>query len=102
MGALLYSGRPDPSWTLRGSASALVRRFTQLEPFGGAKPDQSQLAYRGAWLRAPDGRRWVAYAGVAWCEGTDEIRADEGREFERALLATAAPGLFPEELNEHL
>lgn len=100
-GALLYAGRPDPSWAVRENAPAFVHYFMQLAPFAGGKPDQSRLGYRGTWLRAPDGHRWVAYAGVVWYEGTDEIRADEARTFERALLATAAPGSLPEELYEY-
>jgi hypothetical protein len=101
-GALLYSGRPDPSWVVGGDATALIRQFDDLEPWRGPLPDQSRLGYRGVWLRAPDGRRWIVHAGVAWIEGTSDIRADGGRRFERALLATAAVGVLPDELRESL
>lgn len=94
-GVALYSGRPDPSWPLGEAATQLVRRFDELEPWEGRVPSESRLGYRGAWLRSPDGRRWRAFAGVAWREGAADVRRDDERGFERSILASAPPGVLP-------
>lgn len=96
-GVLLYSGRPDPSWYVAAAtAAALVARFERLPAWGGPVPDVARLGYRGAWLRAPDGRRWIAFEGVAWPGPPGQARRDEGRALERAILATAPPGAIPQ------
>lgn len=97
-GALLYAGRPDPTWTLPETAEALVERFNRLARHAGSPPDQSQLGYRGVRLCAPDGRHWLAFNGVAWLERSLDVRRDEGRCFERAVLDSAPAGVLPNEL----
>jgi hypothetical protein len=101
-GAFLFSGRPDPSWVVTDAPQCLLQLFKELRPTNHAPPEPSRLGYRGAWLRAPDGRRWIAHEGIAWLEGTADIRADEGRRFEQAVLATAGPDALPKELLESL
>ena len=98
-GALVYSGRPDPSWTVAADAAAvIVERLERLAPWPGGVPDVARLGYRGAWLAAPDGRRWFAFDGVAWREPPRDVRRDDGGVLERAILASAPPGVIPAEV----
>lgn len=97
-GALLYSGRPDPLWTLSTEVESLIDRFNRLAVYAGAPPNPSRLGYRGVFLRAPDGRRWLAFNRVAWLERGSDTRRDEGRRFERAVLNSAPVGVLPSQL----
>lgn len=100
--ALVFSGRPDPLWTVDGHAVAeLLAAWPSLteRPAPAAPPP---LGYRGVVLRAPDGRTWSAFGGAVTARsGEDagtvhgEVRDDPGRAFERRLLATAPPGVLP-------
>ena len=101
VGALVYSGRPDPSWDVEADvAAAWVRRFHDLQPALTAPPDQARLGYRGVWLLAPDGRRWNAFLRLAWSAG--DRRLDPGRMLERGLLETAPAGTLPGQWSEWL
>lgn len=97
-GALLYAGRPDPVWTLSTEVESLIDRFNRLAVYAGDPPNPSRLGYRGVFLRAPDGRRWLAFNGVAWLESRSDIRRDESRRFERAVLDSAPAGVLPSQL----
>jgi hypothetical protein len=105
-GALLYSGRPDPSWIVEPiSAAELAERYEQLAPLDRKRPEQTRLGYRGVWLRAPNGRRWMAFEGAVWRDDdtrmkqpVTDTRRDPGGKWERALLATAPPSTLPEPL----
>ena len=93
-GVFLYSGRRDPSWDVSPSvAAACVEMFEHLDRTGATVPAQVRLGYRGAWLLAPDGRRWDAFEGVAW-SGHDR-RLDTTRAVERTLLESAPEGSLP-------
>ncbi len=98
-GALLYSGRRDPTW---GVSEAVVKRVLQLwdaiPPSSNNEESTSRLGYRGAFLRAPDGRQWRAFEGAASLTGPDghEVRTDLARQFEKALLTSAPKGLLPD------
>jgi hypothetical protein len=93
-GALLYSGRPDPSWTMApDAAGAWVHAFERLTPTDAALPNQARLGYRGAWLQEPAGRRWNAFAELAWC--ASDRRVDVARALERRLLESAPTGALP-------
>jgi hypothetical protein len=95
-GALLYSGRPDPSWPIADGAN-LWRRLAELAPCAGAIPDEGRLGYRGVWLRSTDGRRWRVFQHAAWLVGEAGLRRDVGRALEREILATAPAGLVDRE-----
>ena len=101
MGALVYSGRPDPSWDVSPStAAACVHAFEKLEHTRAAVPDQASLGYRGAWLLAPDSRRWDAFNGIAW--SAQDRRGDPERAMERALLESAPDATLPSEWRQWL
>lgn len=94
-GALLYSGRPDPTWTVPADQAAeWVQAFDRLTRTPTPVPDQSILGYRGVWLKDPQGRRWDAWVAVVW-QGNDR-RSDIARALERALLQSAPPGVLPQ------
>lgn len=90
----LYSGRPNPAWSLTPEEVAqLVERVDGLAPADGVEPP-GRLGYRGLRFRLYAGGREVASA-----ESFDEhLRfqgpagprhlADPGREVERWLLET--------------
>jgi hypothetical protein len=101
-GALLYSGRPDPTWIVPAQqVAALIAYWDELPPSRTWSEPPSRLGYRGCWLEAPDGRRWTGHDGLAVLfpprsrsarAQPTEARRDEQRTFERAVLATAPAG----------
>jgi hypothetical protein len=91
--AQLYSGLTDPVWDV---GDELAARWQTLAPREGDPPPPAPpLGYRGVALVAGDGTRIEAYGGAVTRDGR-ELRADPGRAFERALLASAPPGLLPD------
>jgi hypothetical protein len=92
-GAFVFSGRPDPTWPL-ARGEELAAHWDALGPWEGEPPEPPQLGYRGAFLVDDDtGREWTAYSGAVRL-GND-VRRDEPREIERAILAAAPPGVLP-------
>ena len=101
-GAFVYSGRPDPNWPVDpDTARHLIAPLDQLPSVSRWPALRSVLGYRGVWLRSSDQHRWIAYDGVVVDEGVTgrahmaSTRRDDARVFERAVLATAPPGLLP-------
>jgi hypothetical protein len=101
----VFSGRPDPTWPVsREAAKRLVVLVHRLPPIDRAGAPRSVLGYRGCWLRAPDGEHWCAFDGIVVQErgaGSQRVitgRRDAERSVERAILATAPPGVLPGEI----
>ena len=97
-GASIFSGRPDPTWSLgEETASKLQQLFNALEKYDGATVSAPPLGYRGVYLRDNAGHHWSAYREVVTLRTPNsfEVRKDTGREFERALVASAPEGLIP-------
>jgi|SRR5581483_12379939 hypothetical protein len=100
-GALIFSGRRDPTWEV---SEAVVKRLQKLwgamPPSSKGEASTSRLGYRGVFLRSPDGREWRVFDGAASLTGAGgiEVRTDAGREFEKTLLASAPTGLLPDPL----
>jgi hypothetical protein len=90
----IYSGRRDPAWP---APAELGRRLEELwgrlPAWSGERPQPPALGYRGCRLEAPDGRVWTAFRELVSL-GADG-RRDGGREFERALIASAPAGILP-------
>jgi hypothetical protein len=100
-GALVFSGRPDPTWpVLAQAASELESLWSGLPPAAVNLPVPPGLGYRGAFLRDTSGREWLAYGGVVTLKAKKALqsRHDPTRQFEKTLLATAPPGLLPAEV----
>lgn len=99
-GALLFSGRPDPTWSVADdTAERLLAVWEALGPWTGPLPEAPPLGYRGSFLRNEEGRTWRAFGGaVTFANGACSESRRDGRSFERALLETAPPDLVPERL----
>lgn len=96
--ALVFSGRPDPTWVVPpGAVEELLAVWAHLTPGREQHPGPPPLGYRGCLLRAPDGRTWRSSGGSVTMQdgGLAQVRADPARRFERLLLATAPPGTLP-------
>jgi hypothetical protein len=92
----LYSGRPNPSWTLTMPERAeLERRLVGMPARAGAArlDDDGGLGYRGITVRASgrDGFELVVRRTEAVVRrgAREQILADEARMLERWLLGTA-------------
>jgi hypothetical protein len=97
-GVRLFSGRPDPAWTVPSRiAKRLIERWESLPPFSGTPPSPAALGYRGSFLRDGGGRQWLAFGGVVTLESKNktESREDTGGVWEKLLLATAPKGTLP-------
>jgi hypothetical protein len=95
-GASVYSGRPDPVWSVDDALVQRLQRLWEAAPAvsdAEAGPSPPVLGYRGAFVRLPDGRTWHVFEGVV--QVGDERRADRDGEFERTVLASAPPGALP-------
>ena len=100
-GALLYSGRPDPTWPVSAAAARrLEKLWSSLPAAGKPAPDPSRLGYRGAFLRASLDREWIAFEGLVSLKTPAgiEVRTDVERQFEKDLLASAPKGSLPSDL----
>lgn len=97
-GVSIFSGRPDPSWSLDEEAgSKLQQLFGALEKHEGPAVSAPPLGYRGVFLRDNAGHEWFAYREIVTLKEANrsELRKDRGRQFERALVASAPEGLIP-------
>jgi hypothetical protein len=100
-GALVFSGRPDPTWSVPDLVvSELESYWAQLQPWVGSLPVTPGLGYRGSFLRDASGTEWHGYGGVLTLRTSKGIqsRQDPARQFEKLVLATAPAGLLPEEV----
>jgi hypothetical protein len=101
-GALLYSGRPDPTWSVSTAAARRLQDLWSTLPVTEkTAPDPSRLGYRGAFLRTSLQQQWIAFSGLVSLQTPFgiEVRADIERQFEKDLLATAPKGLLPADLS---
>jgi|SRR6516164_5128172 hypothetical protein len=100
--AFLYSGRPDPEWTITATQLLRLTKLWKQLPAGGIPPPKAPpLGYRGCAVRCESGEEWFAYQGVASLlrrAHPPEYRVDDKRHFEREVLETAPPGALPEPL----
>ncbi|HEY7039492.1 MAG TPA: hypothetical protein VID28_11585 [Methylomirabilota bacterium] len=100
--ARIYSGRPDPEWSLDAEHFTTLRRLWQgLSPATSAPRSAPPLGYRGATVRCGSEDRWSAYRGVVTFQrgsAKPEHREDPGRRFEHAVLATAPADTLPPEI----
>lgn len=96
----IYSGRPNPSWTLPAPATAdFVRLLTTLPataPFEAAAP----LGYRGfvvTWQDSSAQQAAIVQSGrVKWTsDGRSRYLVDSGRSLERWLLESGRDHLDP-------
>jgi hypothetical protein len=92
-GALVFSGRPDPTWPIPPDVAAdLVAIWDSLPPTDATESPPA-LGYRGCYARDPEGRMWTAYHELVTHSG--ERRRDNERRFERTVLLSAPTGVLP-------
>ncbi len=101
----LYSGRPDPSWTLTAAQSVELGRLIDSLPSAVGEPPQGGLGYHGFSIDAADAggadRMLVAYRGAIATPGlgSRRYRQDAARTVERYLLDTGRPYLSAGEID---
>ncbi len=97
--ALVFSGRPDPTWPLTPEDERrLLEAWSSLvsgADTAGGPP--AKLGYRGVEVLIDSRRRWVAAGGVVIeiADGARTARRDPQLTIERLVLATAPPGTLP-------
>jgi hypothetical protein len=69
-----------------------------LQLFTGKPPIAPPLGYRGCFLKCPPALEWFAFGGVVTLKTRKktESRIDKVKAFEKLLLASAPPGMFPD------
>jgi hypothetical protein len=100
-GAQIFSGRPDPAWPVSAASAGELRAIWDgLTPVGQWPAPRAALGYRGCWLRASSGARWLAYDDVVLMATGSSIvgRADAAHAFARAVLRSAPAGTLPADL----
>ena len=96
----VFSGRPNPEWTLTAAEAAELEAMTASLPVAAALPPPFDgLGYRGIVARNPADPGWslVAFRDtvrVLTPEGS-EVRADPDATVERWLLGTAGGAVDP-------
>lgn len=100
----LYSGRPDPTWTLSDVQTARIIGLLTSLPTTSGTPPQGGLGYRGFTFvlhrtGAPDAT-YTAYTGAVAADGdtTGTYLDDPGRTVEAELLADGRAHLTPAEV----
>lgn len=100
-GALIFSGRPDPTWNVSETVvKKLEKIWNRLSGWGDALPSAPPLGYRGCFIKCKPDMEWFAYNGVVTMKTVKghESRTDKNRAFERLLLDSAPEGTLPGEI----
>jgi hypothetical protein len=103
-GLLLFSGRPNPSWTLTpAQAEHLLDIWNALPRKAGHEPaPSSRLGYGGAFLSSSQGEKWLASRScvIRSGPGGEEIRDDPQRRFGNAIRSSAPDDIPLPDLDE--
>lgn len=96
----VFSGRPNPEWTLTAAEAAKLEVITTSLPVAAAPPPSFEgLGYRGIVVRNPADSGWslVAFRDTVRIrtQGKSEVRADPEAKVERWLLGTAGHAVDP-------
>ena len=94
----IYSGRPDPAWTLTVNEAAGVDAALAALPDRTGTPPVGGLGYHGFSITRP-GTTLVAYLGTVAPsgDGPRTMKADPTRSIERCLLETSRSHVTPGE-----
>jgi hypothetical protein len=88
----VFSGRPDPTWTLSHGQEAELNRLLAAAPLASTPPElPSALGYRGFDLcitQSRGGASQKLWVGNGWIVGSGPPRQDRQRALERWLLDT--------------
>lgn len=90
----IYSGRPDPAWTLTDAQAVALDRALAALPRAVGEPPSGGLGYHGFTIIGPAGTL-VAYRGAVAApgEGRRAFLSDPALTIERFLLETGATHL---------
>ena len=93
----IYSGRPDPQWTLTVDEAASLDALLGTLPDSTATPPVGGLGYHGFSIYR-SGRTFIAYGGaVAPLDGSRAVLADPTRSVEHCLLELSRTHVTPDE-----
>lgn len=86
----IYSGRPDPRWSLTAEQAGGLEKLLANLPEGTGTPPVGGLGYHGFTIVLPGGTL-IAYHGMVAPpgEGSRTVKADPTRSVERYLLETS-------------
>lgn len=103
----MYSGRPDPAWSVSADAAQdFERLWDSLAPSGErAFVAPAPLGYRGCFIKDEDGRHWGCYRGVGKLVRPglpDQFRLDPERRLEWWIVRSAPQGVLPENVADVL
>ncbi len=99
--ALIFSGRPDPTWTIDDSTlNTLEKIWESLVPVKGEEPFIPPLGYRGCRIICNSGFEWLVYKYLVTLNrgGKTESREDRNRAVEKLVISSAPEGLLPSTL----
>lgn len=101
----IFSGRPDPTWTITNTEIAHLISQVQKLPATQPKEFADNLGYRGFTVRLNSNDGFIkVYQGI--CEyqlqGKSQFFHDEDRQLEKQLLATGKPYLLENLYNDVL
>jgi len=94
--ASVFSGRPDPEWSLDDETLGFVERtWETLKPSLEQQPTSPILGYRGCYIKCPEGNEWFIYKTFVKLniKGDVVIKYDANMELERKLI-NSAPKIF--------
>jgi hypothetical protein len=98
-GAFVYSGRPDPTWSISKRVAKKLHELWESLPESDERCEYRPggLGYRGSFVRGSGHREWVAFNGLVslTTPAGVEVRRDPARKFEKTLLSSAPKGLLP-------
>ncbi|WP_410601113.1 hypothetical protein [Amycolatopsis sp. lyj-90] len=88
----IFSGMPNPAWTLQQAEATEFQRRLEALPPAAAGRIENNLGYRGFVVRS-GGTTVLVQRGLARVtrEGGTLLHTDSGRELERWLLRTGKP-----------
>lgn len=102
--ALIFSGRPDPTWKIeKPIMKELERIWDSLIPMQEELPSALPLGYRGCQIMCNSAIEWLVYRNLVTCRSRSmiEYRYDRYRKFEKLVISSAPKGLVPLSLIEN-
>jgi hypothetical protein len=95
----MFSGRPNPEWTLTAAEATALKTMTAALQVAAAPPPPDGLGYRGIVVRDPVDPGWslVAFRDTVWIQTPEgsEVRSDPDARIERWLLGAAGNAVDP-------
>jgi len=100
-GALIFSGRRDPTWNVDEDFTKNIRTiWNSLKPGEGRIAHVPSLGYRGCFVRDDRNNEYWACGGFVIFRSADseETREDKEHQLERLILKSAPKGVVPDSL----